>query len=192
MNQNDIVTIPIEVENFLSLVLGKQSTHGLSGHHSRNIWRKYLRKLITHFEKHVRTNVITDNSHNQQLIFVIAQFKNSIDSKAEEAVLITSLFRLCFLLLGDMPNHWRKKIVNRPEHFMLDRFRSVHYSQSPKQKADLIMKTYIEPKLVRNSERADAEKALLKYHRYNRQRRYYEFIEWFRGKYPDKYLELFS
>ena len=188
-----MIYIPIEVEHFLSIVLGKRSTHGLTGFHQRSIWIKTLKRLFKHFEKYVEANFLSDTLHEHQLHNSLVKLKGSIKPGASEVEITAILFELCFLLLGNIPDHWRKKTINRPEYFVLDRFRTLHYSQSPKQKAELIIKTYIEPELTRNDKRGEnAESIWLKYLRFhNKQHRHAEFVRWFKENYKNQYEELF-
>ena len=188
-----MIYIPIEVEHFLSIVLGKRSTHGLTGFHQRSIWIKTLKRLFKHFQKSVEANFLSDTLHEHQLHNSLVKLKGSIKPGASEVEITAILFELCFLLLGNIPDHWRKKTINRPEYFVLDRFRTLHYSQSPKQKAELIIKTYIEPELTRNDKRGEnAESIWLKYLRFhNKQHRHAEFVSWFKENYKNQYEELF-
>ena len=182
MKNENYVTIPMDVETFLSFVFGNQSIHGLTGHHPRSVWKKYLKKLIIHLEKCIQTNVVTDNIHHEQILYAIDNFKKALASPVGETQIVANLFKLCFLLMGDTPDNYRKKVVNRPENYMLNKFRSACYTQSPKQKADLIIKKYFGQK-PNNEDNKEAEKVWLNYLRvYDKQRRHSDFIKWFRLK----------
>ena len=63
MTANNSVTIPIEIEHFLSFMFGKTSTHGLAGINDKKIWAKQVFKLTTHLEKYINANVTTDETH---------------------------------------------------------------------------------------------------------------------------------
>lgn len=193
MKDKSLITIPIEVEHFLSFMFGKDSTHGLTGHHPEIVWKRYCTKLTVHLEKYINKNVITDKVHGRNIQLAIDDMKGGVNSIAREPLLVAALCRLCLLLLGEMPDHWEKKTINRPEHFMLDQFRSLQYCQSAEQKAKLIIATYVEPQLSREPRNEDADRLWNEYTRvYNRKGKHAEFVDYFRKTYPNEYLSLFG
>lgn len=193
-----------EIESFLSFLFGKWSTH-LPQEISLKSWKKYCKKLIDHLDQYISANVVTDLPHQKAIDAALEKGKRAVtSSNAREPMLVASLAELCFLLLGDRPNHWNRRRVNRPEHFMLDTFRTVNYSRSPKQRANWIIKQYFERRLteerqlaaVKPGYKGEAEKIhrlLDKYYdRYDRPKKHAEFVRWFRGAYPKEYRQLFE
>ena len=95
---------------------------------------------------------------------------------------IIALIRLCFLLLGDEPNHWRKRVVNKPQHYLLQGFRTAHFAQSRRQKVNLVLRNY-----AGDSNPELREQLISRARKMKSQ----EFLDWFRKTFPDKYFKLF-
>ena len=178
------ITIPIEVEHFLSSVLGKQSTHGLTGHWPKSVWTKQLKRLIKFLERSIADNVQTDRTHQDEIAFALQDLKDSVNRPPSETLVISALFRLCFLLLGSRPNNWNEKRLNRPDSYLLNRYRTVQFTQTEQQKAYLVLDTFF-------AHGDEDDKGSLDYMRVYNWRKPTKFLEWFRSKYPNKYLKLF-
>ena len=177
------------------MVLG-QSLHGTAGFSRTGEWRGYCTRLFDHLQRYVETNLVTDALHREQIQHALQSLKGAVRQPEREALLVTGLVRLCFLLLGDAPNHWRKKVVNRPDYFALDRFRSIHYAQSPEQRARMIWRTAVYPRIEKARQAGpddpDAERWHSLYHRLDRGGRHAEFIEAFRRECATEYVKLFG
>jgi len=192
----DRVALPIEVEHFLTNVLGR-SLHGTTGFPRTREWRGYCTRLFDHLQRYVDTNLVTDATHRDHVQHTLRSLKDAVrKQQAREALLVTGLVRLCLLLLGDFPNHWQKKVVNRPEYFALDRFRTVHYSQSPEQRAKLIWRTAIYPRIEKarrsGPDDPDAERWNSLYDRLDRRGRHAVFITSFRRESATEFARLFG
>lgn len=136
------ITIPIEVEHFLSSVLGKHSTHGLTGYWPKSVWNKQLNRLIGYLDKSLAINVQTDRIHQEQITFAMENLKDSVNRPTSETLIICALFRLCFLLIGNQPNNWNEKKLNKSDSYLLDRYRKIHFTQTIQQKAYLVLDTF--------------------------------------------------
>ncbi len=189
------VYVPLDVEHFLSFLVGR-SAHGMVGWHRPREWRQYCRRLIRELERYIRANVVPDHAHAEQIEIALNVLRDAVDAAGREASLVAALARLCLLLIGDLPKHWRRAAVNRPEYFMLDRHRTVHYSQSPAQKADLIYDSYIRPRLDRANRlhRNDRIARQLETAYWNARHpgRHAAFVERFKRRYPGIYRRLFG
>lgn len=186
------VDIPIDVEHFLGSILGKRS-HGSAGCHQVNVWKNYCKKLIEHLEKYVSANVVTDRFHREAIERSTNKMKEAVDSNSREPLLVAGLFELCLLLLGGVPNHWNRERINRPEYFLLNEFRSLHYSHSHEQKARMVLTHYIRPLLRQSSQDPKVNQLRGRYRRFcERKGPYADFVESFRKEYPNEYLNLFG
>ena len=186
----------LSTENFLSFLFGKTSTHGLANalldepECSRRRSR-ILRELATY----VRTNVqVTDARQRDRLdvAILMTQGIGEVENQLlREQAIVTSLVRLCLELLGGMPNHWDRKVVNKPHHRMIDRHRTLHYSQSVEQRAHLIFDA-CQGGFLQGLDRRNAPAIWQEYWSCVRTRRFSDFVDWFRSKYPVEFISLFA
>jgi len=194
MKNDTTVYIPIASEHFLSFLLGTWKTHGLVGNTRRTIWLKYLHRVAAHLCRYFAENIVTDKKHEDSLISALDKLQKSIKANSPEPEIECALIELCLLLLGRMPNHYRKRKFSQRSDFQLDRFRTIHYSQSYRQRAELIVATFIEPNLSKQNREGDlAEKEWLQYLRkYKKYGRFKEFVLEYRSANPDNYAILFQ
>jgi hypothetical protein len=179
------------VEFFLSFVLGTSSTHGVGACLDDVEWRRYCKRLTCELEKYIATNVVTDRDHDGQIRTAISKLKRAtrpgLDPRLRERILVVALLELSLLLLGDLPNHRKRKKINRPEHYLLNKYRSLHYSQMADQKAKLLGKFY-EPFAVESPVKTRI------WNEYDLSRRQIggsaRFVEWFHKNYPAEYEKL--
>lgn len=130
--------ITIDVEHFLSFMLGKDSTHGLAGG-DEAVWVKEARRLTRHLRRYVQSNAQTSNDHLREMLACLDKMGESFKNpRTREPELFSAAVELCVLLLGARPNHWDRRSVNHSKHFRLDRYRTLTYSQTPEQKAALL------------------------------------------------------
>jgi hypothetical protein len=139
----DYVVIPLFIEHLISNICGSSYGHGLVGGKTIKYWREICAKLVKHLERYIDVNLDTDKLHRRRIEFQIAQLQEALNKKVHlerEPRLIGAFLTICLLLLGDTPNHYNKKTVNRPEYFRLKGFRTVLYHQTPFQKVALVLK----------------------------------------------------
>ena len=189
--EKDFIQIPLQVEHFLSNMFGKDSTHGLAGSSTKSDWTRLCKRLISHLEKYIEQNVYTDRIHMNRIQMQIGNLRASLAANvrsAREPLLFTTFCKLCLLLMGDLPNHWRKKVVNRSKYFRLNQRRSLIYIQSRQQKVNLIVRECTDGQFAgrfsddkkeqmrRNTSKMDND----------------EFLEWFQNSHMALHLELFG
>lgn len=185
----DLVTIPIEVEYFFSFMFGKQSTHGLAGHYSIGEWNRLCKRLMEHLEKYIAANVETDRAHLRMIKQRLDSMEKALTPRARhsrEPLLLRALSELILLLLGDMPDHWDKKTVNRPEYYRLDHRRRLQYYQSRQQKINLILfacRNYQETRLNDDENKQIRIQA--------RKLKGADFLDWFRVNHRETYGKIF-
>ncbi len=179
----------MEVEFFFKSLLGGNTSYGHAGTVTSKYWIKDCRRLIEELEKYIEANVNTDKNHLNEIRYQIVVMKGTLRGKSSldrEPILITALAKLCLLLLGDRPKHLRKKRVNKPEFYILQNVRTLQYHQTPKQKAIVIKRECttgntqkLEGEEIKNLERRLKSLSSI------------EFVNWFKGDYPNIYAELF-
>ncbi len=182
------VRIDDEVQYFLGFLFGSGHWH-MPEFIRESSWKRYCQKMVGHLERYVRANVNTDADHKEKIATVLNKLKDAAkEGLGREQLLVAGLVELCLLLMGEMPLHDQKKRVGHPYHFQLDQFRSLGYSQSPRQKAELIYQRCILPRIDDDKEAGRLDDL---YWVHVRKGRHAEFIEYFKLNRRDEYIKLF-
>ena len=189
---NEEIYVNIDIENLLSSLFGKVNYHGDTGIMTTSVWKQRLIKIIGSIEKSILYNVNSDTFHKDKLNLYCEKAKDEIKKSTNINQLNTEtiycLVKIIFYLLGDMPDNWDLKTTNKINHWKLDEYRTLYYTQSQEQKANLILN------LSMNS----AYDNILPEYSELSKKRFYEFnkndtkfIEWFKETYPTVYMEIF-
>jgi hypothetical protein len=191
--KKDDIYIPIELEHLMTFLFGKRSTHGLAGSHSIGTWKRNVQRITRAIRHAMYVNVDSGDLFHRKLLLGLCEQAGRDIGRAEtkdEVNLLTIryLVHLVFHLMGDMPDHWGRRVVNRSRDWRLDDNRKLIYAQTAEQKTRLIwslpetqeFKGIIPTKLAlwlkfRRDCGSDPNK----------------FIEWFRREYQPVYLEVF-
>jgi hypothetical protein len=184
----------LDTEHFLSFMFGKQSTHGLAnGLLDEGTWRKYRRKVLRELRKYIDANVVcTDALHQQRIGIALRKIEEAEgigEPLLREQAFVTGLVELCLTLLGTMPNHWDRRVVNKAHHRRLDRQRTLTYAQSPEQRAHLIFDA-CRSGFLPGMDRHAAPEVWDRYWAGVRQKDPAGFVRWFRKTYPEKFASL--
>jgi len=136
---------------FFASFLGKRTARGLTEWRPKRYWKELYLHLTDSLEHYINANIVPDKPHRKDLAAALKHLRQAIEisEPQREAELVTSFAALCLLLLGDRPDHRHRSVVNRPKHYLLADYRSVHYSQTPAQVASTIFALYIAPELYR-------------------------------------------
>jgi hypothetical protein len=154
-------------------------------------WRKVLKKLLDEIYHYIEENVTTDELHYMMLCSGLASaFKSLKDDDFFWPGYIEGITRLCLLLLGDYPDHRRRKGGKKTQdHYKLNLHRKLCYAQDadrrvrvfhaatkmgflgPSHEFNVIMSEFREEKGFKAS--------------------YRDFMRWYRIRYPEKYSKLF-
>jgi len=153
-------------------------------------WRRTFGRVLVEIERYLDANVNTDELHYFLLMTCIWA---GLESLKEDEFIIgyaEAVTRLAFLLMGDYPDHRRRKTgVKRADHYELKRHRSVAFSQNQHQKLNALNAAF---RIGYPQGMPDAfgafrdfrpEKSTIGTHR--------QFLLWFRGKYPKAYAGVF-
>ena len=136
----DFVLFPVTFEHLLAHLFGNDKMHGKADKLTVDGAKKYYRRVVTALKHASETNIIgTDCGHREALRLSLnmleAEIKRARTAAVLQAKMNEGLIRLCFELLGGMPDNWRKKRVTKND-WKLDRYLS--YGQTRKQKVELI------------------------------------------------------
>lgn len=182
------MVVPLGFEFFLKDLYGTQY-HGYVGEKSLSTWRKDMAKLIHTIRRAIQLNVSSDRHHHVTMDTTCDHAEQhirrakSIDDVSQET--IQTLARLCFLLMGQMPNHFDTKAPYRDEHWVLHAERSIGFVQTDGQKVNVILS------LARDGHFGGREQATefrLKLHELGTPTK---FLEWFRSEHAADYSSLF-
>lgn len=137
------INVPAFITDDLWRVLGKfYSQSSSSTPYSASKWKRAMKKLITKLEIAIKRNVDTDAIHRQSIERHVRLVKEAIHAGTEaEPQVIAEVLFLAFELIGGMPKNTEVEHASKESYFDLRRHRTIHYLQSPKQKARLIFDT---------------------------------------------------
>ncbi|MFA6449363.1 MAG: hypothetical protein WCX65_07850 [bacterium] len=142
--EDDGMPSTIDFEYLLTNMMGGKRCHGSAGHHDLNAWKEVVGKIFKSLKKHISYNVeSTDNFHKKEML---QECKRALENISEAEIVhhvneaaIIRLTYLAFLLLGQQPDNKDKNILNRAEHYKLDKFRKITCSQTNDQKIQLFL-----------------------------------------------------
>ena len=177
----------------MSRLFGDDNYHGYVGAVRKPIWKKDLRKIIKYIRKSIELSVDADSFHKNRLITLC----NSIDNQLSNATLtsqmnliaIEGLIELAFLLIGNIPDHWRRKSPYSDKFWGLDGHRRLTYSQSNEQKTYLIIHI-VDIRREYTVEVEGYEDLHAVFYRKFKGKAH-EFISWFKKNYPNLYCKIF-
>jgi hypothetical protein len=154
-------------------------------------WRKVLKKLLDEIYHYINENVTTDELHYIMLCSGLASASDSI--KNDDFFwpgYIEGITRVCLILLGDYPDHRRRKGGKKTkDHYKLNRHRELYYVQDADRKIRVVSAASRMGFLGNSHEfntvmgRFRDEKGF--------KASYRDFIRWYRKRYPEKYSKLF-
>lgn len=187
----DAIFVPLSLEWLLTRMFG-QSCYHCTGPHKVSGWKKHLLNIVKVVRHSILVNIDTaDAFHKNKLLELCDQASKSIKETRKKDRLnllaIEYLVKVIFELMGRLPNHWSMKAVNRLEHWKADTFRKLTYLQTTEHKVKLILSL---PCIDKYRTRFTHEWELsekLRHLKDDGDR----FIEWFKQKHQDIYLEVF-
>lgn len=154
--------------------------------------------MIDHIEKYIELNVTTDPAHENDLKGAIHSLReaNKTNHALADRLLVARLASLCLSLLGEMPNHRHEKKVCGNQCFLLNKARSIHYSQNAAQKCELVIR-FLNKRVMGMPDEKDVEREQIwqmirqYYEEYARYHKHAVFLRWFRENHPADYDQLF-
>lgn len=175
----------------MSLLFGIRNYQDFAGTHSLTIWKRHLKKLINTIRRSIIINITAvDDLHRKELIMLCDRTISAMQpAKTKDEVnlaLIEGLVRLLFGLLGELPNHLGKNSTSNDKLWELDKYRTVVYRQTSKQKVRLICEI-----ANNNIPGLPTASDLWTKWDYYFKRNDYDFINWFKQNYCDIYADVF-
>jgi len=183
-------TVPEAMIIQLSRLFGERSKELKSNERTNNQWKKTLQKLLDELFRYTEENVDTDELHWLMMCSGFASASESLKEENFWSGFVEGIMRVCFLLLGDYPDHrGYKGGKRRSEHYSMNRYRSLLYCQNHEQKK---MTLYAAGMVQFRGLSIHPRDALSEFRQecgYQAGAR--EFMMWFKGKYPTDYAALF-
>ncbi len=193
--KKEIILVPQSFEFLFSHMFGRKPYRDFMGEHIVSDWKKHILKAVKAIRKSILANIdTTDEFHKNKLLELCNQATQRIkEAKRKDQINLSAIecfIRITLELMGGMPYHWEMRVVNRLQDWKLNRHRKLAYLQTPNQKANLILYlTNWPPYCDRFSDKEKGE--LFHKFRYDFEGDGNRFIEWFKQKHKDIYLELF-
>jgi hypothetical protein len=184
------VPVPKAMSVQLARLFGSESPEARGQAKSRAQWRHLLKRLLAELDAYLEENVDTDDLHRLMLSSGLFAAHEALSDEEFWPGYIEGLVRFALLLMGDYPDHRRRRGGRKKEeHYRLRRFRSVQYSQTPGQRLyTLFAAGNVEfPGLSKNPRDAMAEFRDM----FGYSKTYREFLRWYRRQYPQDYTLLF-
>ena len=167
-------------------LLGDESPEVTAVRRTPGQWKSSLRKLLTELEGYLEANVESDPVHEHYCQLALREAREVLKDADFWPEFAARLVFLVLLLMGDVPNHRRRRRgARRSDHFSLRRHRSVAYVQTAEQRYRLLYLAREMGALKRHPRDASFE-----FHSKQGKRSRRSFLRWYREKYPDDYLKI--
>ena len=177
----------------MSALFGELNYHGYVGGVSKATWKKDLRKVTKYIKKSIELNANTDSHHKSELLETCDRLEKELKESSTinqiNAATIEKLICLVFLLLGNIPNHRRKRSPYADRFWELDGHRTLSYTQSDEQKAYLIINLVDINKRYAITVEDYKDLQAVFYKRFKGKAS--KFLGWFKKSYPEIYCQIF-
>jgi hypothetical protein len=153
-------------------------------------WRTALRRVLHELDRYIRENVETNEVHLLMLCTGLCAADESLNDDDFWPGYAEGITRVLLVLLGDNPDHRRRKGgCKKADHYLLNMCRQLRYQQDSCQKFRTLVAAFRfgAPQISRSP--IDARSEFSETFGYTRS--YKEFLEWYRKTYPGDYTQVF-
>ncbi|HET9179773.1 MAG TPA: hypothetical protein VFQ24_15565 [Terriglobia bacterium] len=153
-------------------------------------WRRSFKAVLREIDRYVAANVDTDEIHRLMLSSGLAAAAESLKQEDFWPGYVEGITRLALTLLGDYPDHRRRKPGRKPEgYYRLNLARSVLWVQTPEQR----FRTLIDAGSFGYPELSARPLDLLREfrRRFGAKPDHKDFLEWYRANFPQDYVAIF-
>jgi hypothetical protein len=183
--------VPKALQIQFALLFGDSSKIAKSTELTDPQWRKVLKKSLDEIYNYIKENVTTDELHYMMLYSGLSSAFNALQKDDFFwPGYIEGITRLCLLLLGEYPDHRKRKGGKKnKDHYKLNVHRKLCYAQDADQKVRVLRASsrigFLGPSHDFNSIIGEfrSEKGF--------KASYTDFITWYRRQYPEEYSKLF-
>ncbi len=184
----DVVPKSMQVQ--LARLFGTESREARAFTRTNAEWRKTLKAVLLELDRYVAENVDTDELHRFILLSGLAGADESLNDQDFWPGYAEGITRLALTLLGDYPDHRKRKPGRKKDdHYSLSRYRSGQWVQTPKQRFRTVLAAGAVgyPTLSAKPREALDEFRI----RFGFKSDHADFMEWYRGTFPQDYAALF-
>ena len=182
--------VPEAFKVMLSRLFGSQSVDARKQTLTDAEWKRILHRIVNELEKYIFQNIDTDELHMYMIWSTLLAAHEALRLSDFWPAYTEATLRMIFLLIGDSPNHKRRKGGRRSDHhYDLKLCRTVRYTQDQDQKLRTLLATgrLGLPKLEN-----DPEVALREFREeFGSRASYKQFFKWYRQKYGKDYALVF-
>lgn len=174
----------------LARLFGATSKHAIADKRTNAQWRKILKSVLNEIEQYVRANMDTDEFHRYMVFSGIASAREALKADDFWPGYIEGITRITLTLLGDYPDHRRRKPGRKDaEFYRLNRGRSAQWIQTPEQR----FRTLMDAGAAGFPELSEPPLDVLRKFRdvYGFKHSHTEFLEWYRKTFPKDYARVF-
>jgi hypothetical protein len=189
MKNNKIVPKPFQVQ--FSRLFGESSNIAKAQKLTENQWRRVLKALLDEIYRYIEDNINTDELHYIMLCSGLASASDSIrNDDFFWPGYIEGITRLCLLLLGDYPDHRRRKKGKKTkDYYKLNQHRKLYYAQDADQKVRVFWAA------SRMGFRGTSHEFNSVMGQFREEKgfkaSYKDFMRWYRLRFPEEYSKLF-
>jgi hypothetical protein len=184
------IPIPRSMQVQLGRLFGTNSKEARGEARTAAQCRRTLQSVLCEIDGYVQCNVDTDDLHLSMMRSALDAAYESLKEDDFWLGYIEGITRLALVLLGDYPDHRRRKPGRKKDnHYNLNGLRSACWVQTPNQRFRTILavgrtgfpKLSVNPRDVLDEFRRQ----------FGYRIGYPEFIEWYRVNYPQDYIRVF-
>jgi hypothetical protein len=153
-------------------------------------WKKVLKTVLTELDCYIAANVDTDEFHRKALLSGLVGASEALTQEDFWPGYVEGITRLALILLGDYPDHRRRKKGRKDEdHYKLNRLRSLQYGQTPEQRFVTLFSAGSAGFPQLSAYPLDVLHIFRNQH--GQKPSHADFLEWYRRNYPLDYAMLF-
>jgi len=172
----------------LARLFGSDSSEANKESRTLAEWRKTFRHCMKEIELYIEHSVDSDSAHRLLLQTAVWSAQEALKRDGPDLYIayIEALTRMALALMGDYPDHRRRKGSGiREGHYSLKKCRTIHYSSTPMQRL-WVLKTGYALKIPGCS--IDPLNALQEFRsQFGSKPNMADFIRWFARTYPVQY-----
>ncbi|MBM4274812.1 MAG: hypothetical protein FJ134_10200 [Deltaproteobacteria bacterium] len=190
MARNKSISVPKSIKFQISRLFGENSKEAKKDYRTDSEWKKILKKVLDELYKYFEENVDSDGLHTLMLYSCFDAANESLKEDNFWPGYVEGIIRLSFLLMGEYPDHRRRKGGKRKkEHYNLKRSRSLVYVQNMNQRLNTLL---LAGRLGFIKLSKDPREVLTDFrHEKGFSATYKEFFSWFKKHYPTDYAAIF-
>lgn len=182
--------VPRSMQVQFARLFGAQSKPARQQDMTPTEWKRVLRRTLREIGRYLDENVSSDDLHMMMLYSGLAAAEESLKTEDFWPGYVEGITRLALLLIGDYPDHRRKRGGRkRTGHYSLKIHRNLHYQQDENQRVRTLLSAFTSgwPQLSRNPRDVLGEFR----DEHGSRGTYKQFLRWYKARYPQDYAAIF-